>query len=190
MGNVILSLSSTTHSLDSLSNRGAEATSWVTRAFDFFVPPPLLIFFSLSALQDPLCVFKECLHTILHFFFFAAYSLFLLAELDEHQVSREEGTKDMVTGSRLSTSARQLCICLHLTPAKSPSGSLPHSSLHVTSTHPPSPKGFPSYCRGNQLKGATAFGSAERLTSITHTPASRPRPRYRRLWKLVRFKGD
>lgn len=46
MGNVILSLSSTTHSLDSLSNRGAEATSWVTRAFDFFVPPPPFWFFS------------------------------------------------------------------------------------------------------------------------------------------------
>lgn len=69
MGNVILSLSSTTHSLDSLSNRGAEATSWVTRAFDFFVLPPPSDFFSLSALQDSLCVFKECLHTILLFFF-------------------------------------------------------------------------------------------------------------------------
>lgn len=190
MGNVILSLSSTTHSLDSLSNRGAEATSWVTRAFDFFVLPPLLIFSHCLHCKTPYVYLKNVCTQFYFFFSSAAYSLFLLAELDEHQVSGEEGTKDMVTGSRLSTSARQLCICLHLTPAKSPSGSLPHSSLHVTSIHPPSPKGFPSYCRGNRLKGATACSSAERLTSITHTPPCRPGPRYRRLWKLVRFKGD
>lgn len=96
---------------------------------------------------------------------------FPLSELEEHQVSGEEGTKDMATGSRLSTSACQLCICLHLTPAKSPSGSLPHSSLHITSFHPPLPKVFlPTVEETLQplLRGATA-------TALGLSPQSRAR---------------
>ena len=81
-----------------------------------------------------------------NFFFLAANSLFLIealvasaAELAEHQVSGEEGTKDMVTGSRLSTSVCQLCMCdpsqvtVWVAPSLSPS-----QYLHPT-PHAPSP---------------------------------------------------
>jgi len=102
--------------------------------------------------------------------FFAARSLFLLAELAEHQVSREEGTKDMVTGSRLEH------ICLPAVHMFTPDPSqvtvwvapslFPSHYLHPT----PSTNGFLSYCRGNSsaTDQISYCSNAQRLTSITH----------------------
>lgn len=88
--------------------------------------------------------------------------------------SGERGGRNQRHGHWLSTSARQLCICLHLTPAKSPSGSLPRSSLSITSIPPSFPKGFPSYCRGNSSAPAQWATATVSHLNHTHAPPRRP----------------
>lgn len=111
------------------------------------------------------------------------------AELVEHQVS---GRKDMVTGSRPRTSVCQLCICLHLTPAKSLTRSHSRSTFTL---HPPAPQHthtIPKRFSFLLSRKGTSPGSHTLLQhcSITLTPPSRRKPSYHKLWKLVTLKGD
>lgn len=161
------------------------------------MPPPFSFFSYCLHCKTPCVYFKHvCTQFYMCVNFFPlqltlCFSVSLAAsaaELAEHQVSGEEGTKDMVTGSRLSTSVCQLCMCLHLTPAKSPSGSLPHSPLHITSIqtppHPPTPKVFlPTVEETLQPRHTCMLLQQCSVPHLnhTHTPPSRPTSSYRKL---------
>lgn len=110
------------------------------------------------------------MHTVVHVHVRDFWSFVLAAELAERQVSREEGTKDTVTGSRLRTSVCQLCVCLHLTPAKSPSGSLSHSPLHITAITPPPHLFLPTVEETLQLLLKATAAPPSISPSHTHTP--------------------
>lgn len=122
-GKRILSPSSTTHLLE---QRPLLQEPELRLFFGFFLVPPFGCF--------PPCIAGPLVRTprmSAHNFIFLNLTL-CFSKLKQMNIRWEEGTKDMVTGSRLSTSVRQLCTCLHLTPAKSPSGLLPHSCLYIT----------------------------------------------------------
>lgn len=153
---------------------------WSNQSLIFFFLCVCLCVCPLSDFFPPCrtpCVHSQNVCT--QFYFFNLTLCF--SKLKQMNIRWEEGTKDMVTGSRLSTSVRQLCTCLHLTPAKSPSGLLPRSSLYITPLRPPTPhlflsqKVFPSYCRGNSSAPAQMSHCRQQCTvcHLKHSHATK-----------------